>query len=620
MLRAGLLKTQLLIGLAAGGGALFLLTRKQEEPGPLPSAIPRPDDGLDRRDLDRGTLSPDASFSEPVDVPTLDTGLSLAEAAAVSYALVKETAFANLDGFANAFEPTYPVAASLLRGKAMLLGSSHPLESALANAVRVPVARSTPTPLQPAAQLAQAKASWARPIPVSLVAVRVAGAIGDAKPTLPPSPFYALIWPAWARDTVPAEWSGDVEKLIGDRVPRGDGAGWQVGTESRLQLSDLLTNLQTIGLARMLTGERAWGGGNPLDAGGLRELGQLVEEEMKKVGAVIGPLLKALAPIVGLIPGIGSGIAVAMSVAGSLAMGQNISDALIDAAANAIPGAGLVKMAIETAATAGKDLIKGKSIGDLGMDVMRKNIESQGGPLAAAAFDAGVALVQGKNLQDAGFQIYYGWVKGNEAAERAGHFAETVARAVRDGKAVKDVLLDTARDELVRAIPSSLERAKGIDAVINALRKDDSLLAGSIEDAAQKIGVAVEHAQAAFMCVKHMGDGVVVVDPEIRKRFDSVVLMPDRPLLTTAMQNRIAEFAMARPKIDLSNATVVQPAKTPNLIVVKAASPTKDGPKLDTSPGGSVVVSDAELAAKVVSRAMWVTYYQDMRSSEGAAG
>lgn len=101
--------------LIAAGAAAFLLTRKSEEETPVPS-----------------TPAPRAEplvFSSPVipqvaQVQPLDPRLTPAESTSITVALSRETNPANLIAFAQSLEPDFPIAASLLRAKASILGGA----------------------------------------------------------------------------------------------------------------------------------------------------------------------------------------------------------------------------------------------------------------------------------------------------------------------------------------------------------------------------------------------------------------------------------------------------------------------------------------------------------------
>lgn len=158
---------------------------------------------------------------------------------------------------------------------------------------------------------------------------------------------------------------------------------------------------------------------------------------------VVGPILASIAP---LIPGIGTAVGVALSMAVALANGQGISDILLSAAAGAIPGGAVAKIAFSSAAAAAGDLLKGKSIADAGLDALRAGIKSEGGDAAAAAFDAGVAIAYGKQLQDIGFGIAKDLLAGSDIGQKAISFAQQATDLAIQGKSVIDVVKNTAID------------------------------------------------------------------------------------------------------------------------------------------------------------------------------
>ncbi len=129
--------------------------------------------------------------------------------------------------------------------------------------------------------------------------------------------------------------------------------------------------------------------------------GQNVLDAAKKAAqAGIGDVRKSLqlaAMVAPFVPGIGSGVAAAIGAANALAAGQPITDALIAAARNAVPGGAIAQFAFDTA----MNLTKGKNIGDALLESARARLP--GGPAAQAAFDAALTLAKGRNIQDALF-------------------------------------------------------------------------------------------------------------------------------------------------------------------------------------------------------------------------
>src|SRR5581483_11627731 len=114
--------------------------------------------------------------------------------------------------------------------------------------------------------------------------------------------------------------------------------------------------------------------------------------------AGIGDVRKSLqfaAMVAPFVPGIGTGVAAAIGAANALAAGQPITDAVIAAARDAIPGGAVAQFAFDTAV----NMAKGKNIAESLLNSARSRIP--GGAAAQAAFDAGVALAKGKNIQTA---------------------------------------------------------------------------------------------------------------------------------------------------------------------------------------------------------------------------
>ncbi len=106
---------------------------------------------------------------------------------------------------------------------------------------------------------------------------------------------------------------------------------------------------------------------------------------------------KELAPyaqaVLSVVPGVGQGVNAAIAAGAALAQGQNITDALVQGVKGMVPGGPLAQKALETA----YNVAKGQSITDAALNVLRDQVPA--GP-ARTAFDTGVALAHGKNLQD----------------------------------------------------------------------------------------------------------------------------------------------------------------------------------------------------------------------------
>ena len=117
-------------------------------------------------------------------------------------------------------------------------------------------------------------------------------------------------------------------------------------------------------------------------------------------GAGVGDLRESLrfaAMVAPFVPGLGTGVAAALGAANALASGQPITEALIAAAKNALPGGAIAQAGFEMAL----NVAKGKNIQNAVLETVRSQLP--GGPAVQAAFDAGLALAKGQSIQNAAF-------------------------------------------------------------------------------------------------------------------------------------------------------------------------------------------------------------------------
>jgi hypothetical protein len=147
------------------------------------------------------------------------------------------------------------------------------------------------------------------------------------------------------------------------------------------------------------------------------------------------------------VPGIGTGVAAALGAANALASGQPITEALIAAARNAVPGGAIAQTAFDMAA----NLAKGKNFAESALEAARKNIP--GGPAAQAAFDAGLAIAKGKSIQEAGFAAAGRLLPKSPFAADALAFVKRVA----SGENLQKAALSSAG----RLVLSRMEKAGG---------------------------------------------------------------------------------------------------------------------------------------------------------------
>jgi hypothetical protein len=161
--------------------------------------------------------------------------------------------------------------------------------------------------------------------------------------------------------------------------------------------------------------------------------------------AQIGDLRRSLqfaAMVAPFIPGIGTGVAAALAAANALAAGQPITEALIAAARNAVPGGAVAQIAFDTAI----NLAKGKNIGEALLDSARSKLP--GGPAAQAAFDGALALAKGKSIQDAAFAAAGRLLPPSPYAADALSFVQKVA----SGQNVQRAALSTVGNRIMNKI------------------------------------------------------------------------------------------------------------------------------------------------------------------------
>lgn len=165
----------------------------------------------------------------------------------------------------------------------------------------------------------------------------------------------------------------------------------------------------------------------------------------KSAQAQIGDLRKSLqfaAMVAPFIPGIGTGVGAALAAGNALAAGQPITDALIAAARNAVPGGAVAQVAFDTAV----NLAKGKNIEEALLNSARSRLP--GGPAAQAAFDAALALAKGKNIQDAAFAAAGRLLPPSPYAADALSFVQKVAT----GQNIQRAALSTIGNRVINKI------------------------------------------------------------------------------------------------------------------------------------------------------------------------
>jgi hypothetical protein len=277
---------------------------------------------------------------------------------------------------------------------------------------------------------------------------------------------------------------------------------------------------------------------------------------------------KALAPyastVVSFVPGIGTGVAAAIGAATALAEGQSITDAAMAAVKNAIPGGALVQAGFQTAV----DLVKGKPLVQSVLDGARSALP----PEAQKAFDIGVAIAHGRNIQDALVKgvtslapaelqgLLSTGAKALQAtpglAQALTHITDPVAKqgfqlaaGVLGHSGVNENVVSAMRDKLAGPV------REGFDAALKAQQQHFPWLA-KIPQAAQAQQVAQQVAQQAVQqAVQRVAPRVVSpprlvqqVAQQAAQRVAPKVMSPaDRAQLAFASANAMLEHAATSP-------------------------------------------------------------------------
>jgi hypothetical protein len=258
-----------------------------------------------------------------------------------------------------------------------------------------------------------------------------------------------------------------------------------------------------------------------------------VAEFVEDAGGTIGNIVKHAAPFIAMIPGVGTLAGAAIYAVGAVAAGDRISDVAINSVEGALPAEarGLYRKGIDI----GYQVGRGANIKNELIAAGREEARLQGGAPAVAAYDTGIAIGQGRGLQDAGFQVMGAWVAGNTAGERAVLFAKDAAEAARTGKSLEDFLVDAGAHQLIESIPLAKQGQALAAAIQYFLNHPEELLDHSgyvkdyldIYDMAERAGIPASALRSAITIVLQMIDGKILVIPSTRRldRVNHVISM-----------------------------------------------------------------------------------------------
>jgi hypothetical protein len=263
----------------------------------------------------------------------------------------------------------------------------------------------------------------------------------------------------------------------------------------------------------------------------LDDVGDVVDdvgEFIEDAGGTIGNIVKQAAPFIAMIPGVGTLAGAAIYAVGSVAAGDRISDIAISGIEAALPAE--ARGAYRKAVDVGYKVAQGLPVKNEVIAALREEARLQGGDPAVAAFDTGMAIGQGRGLQDAGFQVMGAWVAGNTAGERAVIFARDAAAAYQAGKPLDEFLLDAAANQLIKTIPGA-DQARALAAAIQYFIDHPEELVDqatgftrdyiNVYEMAERAGIPAAALRSAISIVLQMIDGHIVIFPD-KKRLDRV--------------------------------------------------------------------------------------------------
>lgn len=481
--------------------------------------------------------------------PSLDEGLTAGEIEAVKAALATNSDMKHLAGFATTLEPYFPLAASLLRAKAAMIG-----------------ARST-SPSSAGETEEKRKGVEAR----FVQATDSVGWFGDE----------ALAWSKAKSDPAPILVNGTrdlgIEVAEAWNLARGKGeaAPW-------LPISRVIAAEDALAIAKMFREPSATVAGVP-------------REDVGEVGQEFGRLLATKHPALSLVPAPGSGVLAMYVAASALALSQPLASLKLEELVPLIPEGQRDMFKLGWAAGT-KSVIEGPQA----TQPLLHERENCLGEKQRVAFDLALCLARAKALQVSGFRTLYLGTRGAGPAARAGDFATCVKKARESKRSVSSVLADKRRADLETLAQSTgrglIDIQADVRKAVTEIVKDAKLLRhGAIENS---MGFEPAVAAAARSVIREIGDGIRVVDAEALKR-----LLPssgrEHIVSPTALQ-----LALASTKPLGSG--VLAPEKLAPIIKNVQAQAKAD-------PQAERAQEELVRAKKTLERTRWVEWYRKQK-------
>jgi len=243
----------------------------------------------------------------------------------------------------------------------------------------------------------------------------------------------------------------------------------------------------------------------------LQSLGDTVKRDLQSA--------KDLAPyaqaVLSVVPGVGQGVNAAIAAGSALAHGQNITDALVSGVKGMLPGGPLAAEALDTA----YNLAKGQSVTDAVANAARNRLPE--GP-ARMAFDTGLALAHGKNIQDLAKEQGMSLIQ-NQLSPVAGRALSSTGP-----------LIGQVKNAVVSVIPANVNLAA------QALLKNPSLRSLPIDDVARRLGLPARDVQQAVASVVQAA-GRTGMGQRVRS-LASAPAIADRVGTATSFDQNLARF------------------------------------------------------------------------------
>lgn len=608
----------------AGFSQVLLATQDPSDPG-VWSFVARAGDGPYASTTEHLTLTKTTPVEEPLPaelatLPDLDAGLTKDEAHAVAYAIEKDSDPKRLSGFAATFDGDMPVAASILHNKARLetlARTENATVGGLRAAQRVVDAH------------AQAfRAAGVDPERVKKAALQAAtrGRALASVPLRAPGQNNPL------RYDVPRGGS------LRANLPRMPGDPCHIGSVWDLPVLSTVEDVGTSALDRLKSASNSLGisdawdkyGGIVETMGGWIPGPQIWAVETASLMAsaiergndptkVLGPQaarwvdgLRKTAPLLAYVPGLGTGIAVMLDAAAVLALCgleaagvesaicPRLDDAAIELTATQIPEPGA--SAFRMGAKSGVGIAYGQPFDEAFEDNARELLP----PEARPAYDGGLALARGKTLAEAGFATMRQYARGDDLAEEAAAYAEAIYLSVKTERPLKDVLLDQLYKDVIRLGPEVIRDQLG-DAIAQ-LQADPSLMRNMPHELAGILSIDPAIANAALAAVQDLGNGVVVVDPDVSNRLLRGPIDAARLRVSpTAVQ--VAQF-LYRPEGSL--------VKQPKVLQTRLSSLIHDlaGGMTATQESSKAAVKQVARARQLLDRQNWVEWYRRIEAAD----